>query len=311
MHTHAGGRALALFVALTGAGVARAAAEDIAFVAEHLPEVAMDNRYATLPLWLGGNHEQRWRTDVGLAYTALSSQTLKLDGPMFSISASRRLNGWQLTGFIFRDQFSLTSGVEHRPLNLEFATTPLTLPAPAEFTDLNGSMSNTGLGFAASRHVANSWLGAFDWSAGLLWQSVRLSDYRLNYRVLEGPDAGAAGAIGFDATYNHFTPFVGIAKSYENGNWRLSPHAQFALPLPHRGVAGSINGPGFEISGDTDSAGLGKHFGDPSVTIGFDVTYLPWNVTFDAGTALTQAVLEPAIHKGVDRNLVLQFRWTH
>ena len=54
---------------------------------------------------------------------------------------------------------------------------------------------------------------------------------------------------------------------------------------------------------------FGKHFGDPSVTIGFDVTYLPWNLTFDLGTAVTQYLLEPHIHEGVDHDVVMTVRW--
>ena len=37
-----------------------AAREDIEFVAEHLPEVAMDNRYATLPVWSARSAADGW-----------------------------------------------------------------------------------------------------------------------------------------------------------------------------------------------------------------------------------------------------------
>ena len=309
MHSHVRARAFVIFAALCGAQAARADPEDISFVAEHLPEVAMDNRYATLPLL--SDSEARTRTIFGLGYTTMSSQTLALDGPMLSLGVSWPRGRWRLTGFAFRDQFSLTSGIEHRPLNLEFTTTPLALPAAAEFTGLDGSMSDTGLGIAISRHQERSWIGAFDWSAGLLWQTVKLSDYTLDYRVLDGPDAGATGTISFDSTYNHFAPFAEIGKSWSTGLWRLAPRATIAWPLPRRGVAGRITGPGFDIAGNTETNGGDKHFGDPSVTLGCGVTYLPWSVTFDLGTAITQAVLEPEIHKGIERNLVLQVWWRH
>jgi len=38
---------------LLSAGLATAAEHSFEFVAEHLPEAAMDNRFATLPLWSG------------------------------------------------------------------------------------------------------------------------------------------------------------------------------------------------------------------------------------------------------------------
>lgn len=309
MHASARARVLLILIPLVSAHVARADPEDISFVAEHLPEVAMDNRYATLPL--RSNDESRVSTSLGLGYTSISSQTLTLEGPMLSLGVTWQRDRWRLTGFVFRDQFSLTSGVEHRPLGLEFTTTPLTLPAPAEFTGLDGSMSDTGIGFAVSRHRSHSWIGAFDWSAGLLWQSVKLTDYGLDYRVLDGPDAGATGTINFDSTYNHFAPFAQIGKSWSGDRWRLTPRATIAWPTPRRGVAGRITGPGFDLAGNTETNGEGKHFGDPSVTFGCDVTYLPWNVTFDVGTTLTQAVLEPQIHKGIEQDLMLQVWWTH
>jgi hypothetical protein len=309
MRTHHWARGLLILAASCGTQFVCAASEDISFVAEHLPEVAMDNRYATLPLPPGG--EARTRTILGLGYTSVSSQTLTLHGPMLSLGVSWPRGRWRLTGFAFRDQFSLTSGVEHRPLGLEFTTTPLALPAAAEFTGLDGSMSDTGVGFAVSRHQDRSWIGAFDWSAGLLWQSVSLGDYTLAYQVLDGPDAGATGTISFDSTYNHFTPFAEIGKSHSTDRWRLTPRATIAWPMPRRGVAGSITGPGFELAGNTESTGEGKHFGDPSVTFGCGLTYLPWNVTVDLGATITQAVLEPEIHKGIEQNLVLQVWWMH
>ena len=68
-------------------------------------------------------------------------------------------------------------------------------------------------------------------------------------------------------------------------------------------------GPGFDLAGNQADNGAGKHFGDPSVTFGFDVTYLPWNLTFDLGTAVSQYLLEPKIHEGVDHDLLLTVRW--
>ena len=45
------------------------------------------------------------------------------------------------------------------------------------------------------------------------------------------------------------------------------------------------------------------------MTIGFDLTYLPWNLTLDLGTAVSQYLIEPKIHEGVDHDLLLTVRW--
>ena len=56
--------------------------------------------------------------------------------------------------------------------------------------------------------------------------------------------------------------------------------------------------------------GVGTPFGDPSVTLGLDVTYRPWNLTIDVGSAISQALLEPVIHKGIESNWMLSASWT-
>jgi hypothetical protein len=270
---------------MLGLGAAAHAAHSIEYVAEHLPEVAMDNRYAVLPIQGGG---------VTLGYAQTHSQTLSIDGPMTSVSLQRQAGDWTLTGFVFYDRFTLDGGVEHRPLDVLFASgVPYQLPADAEFTGLSGSARDVGAGLAMSHAAHWPWVHDLTWSAGLLWQEISLGDYRFDYRIVAGPDAGSTGTLDYDATYRH-----------------LVPHVQFAMPLPKRGVVGHITGAGFDLRGDQDANGYGAHFGDPSITLGLDVTYRPWNLTFDLGTALSQYLVEPVIHEGVDRNLVLSLRWS-
>jgi hypothetical protein len=61
----------------------------------------------------------------------------------------------------------------------------------------------------------------------------------------------------------------------------------------------------------TADVGNGKHFGDPSLTLGLDITYRPMHLSVDLGTLLSQAVIEPLVHKGIDSNWVLSVRWQH
>ena len=87
------------------------AKEDIEFVAEHLPEVAMDNRYATLPLWGAAFNEARhWSFAVQAAYSQTRTGDLEIKGPMFSIAVRRDLNDrWSLNGFAFFDDLRLSA----------------------------------------------------------------------------------------------------------------------------------------------------------------------------------------------------------
>jgi hypothetical protein len=286
------------------------ATEDIAFVAEHLPEVAMDDRYTRLPLWDPSSERAATRFGAELGYARLTSRTLALDGPMLELSATRTWGAWQITAFGFRDALTFSSGTERRPLNQPFVDTPIAMPIDAEFSGLGGHMGGLGAGLAMRRQLDAPWLGALDWSAGVLWQRIRLSNYSVDYRVLEGPDLDATGTLDFSATYSFLTPFVGIGKEFFRGDFRFAPHVQYALPLPRRAMAGRITGPGFDLAGDTASFGAGKHFGDMSLTAGLDFTYLPWDLTIDAGSVLTQALFEPLVHEGIGKNWIIELRWS-
>lgn len=289
--------------------------ESIEFVAEHLPEIAMDNRYASLPLWDSCDRDRR--ADAGFCfginagYARTHSGTVSFDGPMLSLSAARPLGEHHhLTGFVFFDRFSLGSGVEQRPLDTLFAAVPLALPAAAQFTGLDGEARDTGFGVALNGSAHWRWLPWFQWSAGIMWQQIKLSDYRFDYLITNGPDTGTTGTIDYSASYSHTSPFLGAAWPRARGVWRYAPHVQIAMPLPRRGIAGRITGPGFDLTGNTGDRGTGTPFGDPSVTIGFNVTYAPWNLTVDLGATITQALVEPQIHEGVQHNVMLAVSWT-
>lgn len=284
------------------------AGEDIEFVQEHLPEVAMDNRYATLPIWSGaGDAAQHSRSQFQAGFASTSAGSLAIGGPLFALGSQWALNDrWRLGAFAFYDPLRLTGDREQRDLQTLFAPdTPITRPVLAEFSGLDGSATDLGLGASLSWRSEEGWLGRHEWSGGVLWQKVSLADYRFQYRILAGPSIGQTGTIDFDADYSHVVPFVGFELPREHGRWMTNAHGLIACPLPRRGVVGHITGAGFDIHGDTADAGNGKHFGDPSLTLGYTVTYRPAHLSFDLGTLLTQSVLDPRIHRGVDRNLVM------
>lgn len=298
-------RFLPALLAMTPVGALAAGTESIEFVTEHLPEIAMDNRYASLPLWasLGPN--------VTVSYSRLRSGELSLKGPALAVGFNRRVGeAWTLGVFGYIDDLRFSGGPDQRPLEVSFARpVPLTLPAAAEFASLTGTARHVGLGLALRRESDRWLLGKHQWTAGLLWQRMALRDYRVGYRVLSGASAGATGSLDYSASYTHFAPFAGIAWPRDHGEWAFTPHAQIAMPLPRRGVVGRVTGPGFDIRGDTASVGNGKHFGDPSLTLGFDVTYQPWHLTLDVGTTVSQYLLEPLTHEGVNQTWLISLRW--
>jgi hypothetical protein len=284
-----------------------AASHSFEFVAEHLPETAMDNRFAVLPLWSGGaTPTGSWQLTMqgGLART--STGGLSLGGPMVSTAALRHLDDrWSVLAFGFFDRLRFSGSSDQRPLDALFTQAPLALPAGALFTDLHGTYRNTGAGVAFNLKQDDGWLGAHQWAIGALYQRVQLRDYRANYQVLDGPSSGATGIADYSGDYNFLTSFVGLALPRQFGSWSVAPHALFSIPLPRRALQGRITGPGFDLSGDTAQAGNGKHFGDVSITLGLDMTYEPWGLTVDVGSFVTQALIEPLVHKGIDKNWMI------
>ena len=65
----------------------------------------------------------------------------------------------------------------------------------------------------------------------------------------------------------------------------------------------------FELSGNAADNGHSKNYGNPSPVIGMGVRYEPWGLEVDVGAALTEAVLEPLWHEGVDQNIALSVAW--
>jgi hypothetical protein len=288
------------------------AEHDIEFIAEHLPEAMMDNRYATLPVWDLGGGEQSTTYEFQAAYSSTTAGHLSIAGPLLAVSASRALNGETRVGALgFYDPLQLRADYDSRPLQTLFAPeTPIERPVAADFSNLDGTAVDFGAGLFWSRHRPHGLLGEHNWLAGLLWQRVELRDYRFNFLVTGGPQSGLRGQIDFDTHYDHFTPFIGVQLPRTRGDWMVTPHALLAYPLPRRGFQGHIAGPDFDLSGDTARAGNGKHFGDPSVTLGMTLTYVPARLSIDVGTFLSQAYLEQKIHRGIENNWLLSVTWT-
>ncbi len=319
-------------VLTVGVGSAHAAATvDIEFVAEHLPEVAMDNRYASLPLWSsletsaaapwpvadsGAGIRARLRARgltpaVTIGYSRIGAGELTLTGPGLTLSLHRSLtDSTGLRSFAFYDRATFAGRGDLRPLRtLALDPLPLPLPAAAIFDSRGGHMNHAGLGLAFSRDRDSQRLGIHRWVTGLLAGRVSLDGAAFNYRILSGPATGTAGIVDFSGHYDQLTLFGGIELPRHRGAWTFAPHALLAVPVPRRGVLTRLTGPGFDLSGDTARAGNGRHFGDPALALGVELVFEPWGLNIDLGSTLTQATLERLVHRGTDSNLAVAVGW--
>ena len=167
------------------------AVESIEFVAEHLAEVPMDNRFATLPVWGGARESGKaWSATGQAGFATTTTGALSAAGPMFSFGADHVLGGrWSVGGFAFYDRLELSGNRDLRPLDTSFTNdTPVALPVQARFDHLDGSLDHAGIGVDAALTADVRWLGCVRAVGGVIWQRVELTRYRFDYRLLEGPD---------------------------------------------------------------------------------------------------------------------------
>ena len=289
------------------------AAHDIEFVAEHLPEVSMGNRYASLPLWgLAGESRDLPVVTMQGAWSRTESGGLSIQGPMFSLGISHKLTGaWRWGAFGFYDPLKLQATHDERPLQTLFSPeTPIQRPVAARFSNMDGRSTDYGAGVFIAHAQHSAWLGEYEWTVGVLWQWIELRHDRLDYEILEGPQRGVTGQIDFDTDYTHVAPFAGVQLPRTTGRWTISPHALLVVPLPRRALVGHITGPGFDLRGDAEQT-VGNHFGDPSVTVGVSFSFQPLHLSIDLGAFATQAVLERKIHPGIERNYLLSVAWQY
>ena len=89
------------------------------------------------------------------------------------------------------------------------------------------------------------------------------------------------------------------------------PEPRFASSLcRYRGAECRVGLPGRDsLSGNSSDHGHTKNYGDPSPVIGMVVRYEPGGLEIDIGAALTEALLEPLIHEGVDQNIAISVAW--
>jgi hypothetical protein len=297
------------WVLLAVATSASAATEDMDFVAEHLPEAAMDDRLLSLPLSYADNLPNReWSAQLEALASRTESGELRLSGQGVGAGLRRQLSrNWAVLGVAFFDRMTFSGDTEQRPVAPIFsASFPVSLPADATLSNPRGDVSQWGIGLGMRYQPQGR---PYAITFGAFRERVSLTGYRVDYQLTSGPSAGTAGTLDYSSRYPYWTPFATFEWRITRGAWQFSPRFSAGVPIPTWGWRGRISGPGFDVAGDTEKIGRGRHMGDSFGGFGFGVTYSPWNLTVDAGALLNQMLLEPRVHKGVARAWLLNFSW--
>jgi hypothetical protein len=297
-----------LFLALTFSQVCWALDEPLDFQAEHAIEGAMNHRLAQF-LTTGDEIEPgRFNLAAGLGWGSAASSAFDLDGGMISLAAARGLaggGGLELTGFF--DRFDLSGAGGTQELDLKWTNeVPLEFPQLADTRNPQGQVTHWGAGLA--------WVTAVHgkhrrrWRFGLLYSRVQVDSFTIEYRLQSAREI--SGLIDYSASYDYVWPWFDIEANWNLGSrWKMVPHAAFFFPAPQTGFIARMTGPGFDVSGDTDTASGIAHMGDAHPALGLRFDHRSSGLSVDVGATVYNLIAEPVDHPGVDQAITLQIVW--
>ncbi len=288
--------------------------QDIHFLAEHVPEIAQDARAFSLP-WPGeAPVAGEWLGSVQAGYMSAASGFMDFRGPMLAAEASYGLSDrWALEGLVFYGKFDLADSSSEEVLRDHYLgdPPPLDLPEPALFQLGGGSIRHSGLGLGLLRQLSPA--GARSpWSIriGLLFERLEAQDFRFDYRLLGGLDAGATGTLDHSFDTAFITPHFGIQRDIPLGkSWRLRPRLSFGFPLPSGDLDARLTGPGFDRS-STDPGGRPIKVGDSWGALGAGLLHTRSGIEIDLGSTLFFGLFgEHLSHASVEKPILLQVTW--
>jgi len=285
-----------------------ARAEDIHFLAEHLPEAAQDARYIALPWPAGPLQAGRTSFTVQFGGTRADVDFLRIQGPMLGLAlchAWSDRSGMVVLGFA--DTMTVSGGSGTHPLDLPFAPSALGLPQEAAFASPRGTYRHWGVGAAWMKALGEDhrYLGGL----GLLYDHLSVDGYAMDYRLLSGPAAGTQGVLDHSSSAGYVTPFARVARTWTLGDrFTLTPYLSAAVPIPPADFDARLTGPGFDVA-TTRGDGAPGAIGDPVLGGGAGLLHLRSGLELDAGVTLLYPLVERVSHPGVDRAWTLQLAW--
>ena len=285
--------------------------ENIYYIAEHLVEAAQDARYFALP-WTGKNAPaDTWRPVVSVGGADFGSELASARGGLLTVGFERKWSASKSYSLLaFYDRFNVYGdSSENVLLPGPIMNPPLDIPEHAVFSNPNGLFTHTGIGLVVRRDrtnpAENSWTKVW----GVVLERLALSDYRIDYRLTTGVDAGAEGRIEYGGANYFFTPFYGAQYRYTLGShYSLLPRVAVGIPLPTGKITTRMTGPGFDLTAES-TGGQQIRIGDGYVILGMGLRDSNTQLELDVGSVVAFPLVERLTHEGINSGVMLSVTW--
>jgi len=287
-------------------------AEDIHFLAEHLPEAPQDARYISLP-WLSDRMAAgRWQETFQVGYAQAGADFLRIGGPMVAFNAGYGFSDtWGLSVLGFYDSMTVSGDSGTQVLRpFFFPSVPLDLPENVELSNPRGDYRHWGLGGALVRELSPAGASPrWTLTGGLLYDHLEIKGYELDYRILSGASAGATGILDHSSDVDFVTPFAGLQYTRLLGaRFSIAPRFTAGAPLPPGDFDARLTGPGFDLSTARGQGHPGR-IGDSWLGVSAGLIHLRSGLEVDLGSTLFYPIFERISHPGVDRAYLVQLAW--
>jgi len=286
--------------------------EDVHFLAEHVPEAAQDARWFSLPWPIEPLEAGRWQAGFVVGGADAEAGPYQIRGFLAAAGASRGFSdrwGLDLLGFV--DRFSISGSASDQVLRAPFLDAPpLDLPERARFDGAQGTVRHEGFGIGALRELSapgatTRWTLRF----GSFVERLEAADFRVNFELTGGADAGARGVLDHSSDATFATPYLGAQRISPLGaHWRLAWRFLAGAPLPPGDFDGRLTGPGYDLGSAAGDGSPGK-IGDGFVSLGVAFVHPASGFDLDLGSVLAYPAFEAATHQGLDRAFLVQVGW--
>jgi hypothetical protein len=276
--------------------------ESIEYVAEHLLEVPMDTRTQSYPATPIDDTASETRFQLG--YGSFDAGKLNNEVLMFAGQYFFPLDDtWGLIAGGFYDHFQF-SGQNGSAVGGVLVVDAPNVPGEfdADITDVSGSGKYAGASLALTYDAGGLWR----WQLGFALAALDVDKFKIDFNT-KNLDNNFSGSFDYAGRYSVKTLFLGLEMTPRNflDGFVYSPHFIIVSNMPRVGFKGRFTGPDFDYSGNTASAGNGKHIPDNYLGMGVNIEHVSSGLRMDLGATLFTYMAEPAAHKGISNPLFL------